>query len=122
MAQIIRFFPKQGVGPLTTAVTMYGNSYEIPGIAQIVAELRAYSFSGAGSVSAFIQDCMDPAQAPDTVWRDLASATLTGGVGSLSVSAYINASNLQRYCRGKFIVTNVTGAMLAFEGVGRETT
>jgi len=114
--QIIRFFPRQAVAG--GSATLYSEIYEVPDAAQVITELRLYSYSGTGAVSATIQDSMSPTFAPDTAWRDVASNGLSAVTGLV-----LSGSGLQRFVRAKLTVAStITGAIVAVEGVTKDPT
>jgi hypothetical protein len=116
MPQVMQFFQRQAVNGGPT--TLHSEVYEVSDYSQIVTELRIYFFSGAGTISAVLQDCMDPTFAPDTMWRDVTSQAL-----AITGSVTFSGSGLLRFARMNLTVpTGVTGAILSVEGEGREKT
>jgi len=115
MPQIIEFFPRQAVPP-ATGVTIYSEIYEVSDYAQIVARLRLDSFSGTGSISAILQDTMEPGLAPDSLWRSVASQSLGSAAG-----AVFSAGGLLRFVRMKLDASALTGAaMVTVDAVAKE--
>jgi hypothetical protein len=119
MAKILSFFPRQAVaGP---GANLASEVFDVSDIAQIVAEFRAHSWVGSTSgVSAWLEDTPGPSLSPAS-WRTV----YTGGI-SAAVSTGIAVSNLQRFLRARLVTPTIgipfSGAIVSFEGVGRETT
>lgn len=107
MPQMIHFFPRQAFPRGVTDI--YSEIYDVSDYAQVVAELKLYAYSGTGSVSAVLQDCMDSTFAPDSLWRDVASQSLA----ATGVGATFSASALLRFARVKFSMATFTGAVVA---------
>lgn len=120
MPQVIQFFTRQAISSAAAGVELHSEVYDVSNYSQIVAQLRIYSYQGSNPISAALQDCMDPAFAPDalgqTVWRNVASTSLAA-TGSASFSG----SGLLRFARMVLTYSNtITAAILAVEGVAHE--
>lgn len=118
MPQIISFIPREAV--TGGDATLYSEVYEVSSYAQIVAEIRVHTFAGAGTISAILQDTMEPCLAPDSLWRDAATQTATWPTGNVNV---FSGSGLLRFARMKLVIpATLTGAIISVEGEGKEHT
>lgn len=115
MAQIIQFFEKL---KFDGNVTVNSEIFEVTDYIQLVSQLNVSTVTGTNpSISAVLQDTMDPCFAPDAVWRDAASQSL-----AVAGTGIFTASNLLRFARVR-VTSQGTGVsfIVSVTSVARET-
>jgi hypothetical protein len=111
MAKILSFFPRQAV---LGGTSITSEVFDVSDIAQLIVDLRVYSFGGGYGVSAFLYD--SPSPNPDN-WRTKDQI----GVGGVGLST-ITTSQLYRFVRARLGFTGNSGSIVSVEGIGREST
>lgn len=117
MAQVIRFFPRQALAGGAVAAGLNSDVFEVPEAAQVLAEFRCYAMAGQTAsigVSGVIQACMNSQL---DSWTNIASAMVTGVTGIM-----MSANPLCRFIRGVLIPGNLSGAIVSFEGLAKNST
>jgi hypothetical protein len=116
MSQAIDFFPRQNLcGNSGTSADFYSEIFDATEFGTLDVELRAYALSGAGSVTALYQECIDPCL-NDGSWSSPYSALTVSSSGSASQATYSNPLGFVRY---KVTVPAGIQATIAVRGVAR---
>jgi hypothetical protein len=111
MARIITFLPKQTI--TGNDIEIYSEVFDVTEYPRISANFKVDSFWGVGSISAILQDTMEPSLEPAEFWRDVVSA----GKNSAPSEAVLTGGGLLRFIRLKLTAgPGISGAVVSVEG------
>jgi hypothetical protein len=116
MSEVLEFFPTQDVtGNSGASATYYSPIFDVTEFASIEVELRAYVFSGTGTVDAKGGECIDPCL-NDGSFSESFAGLLVSASGTADQETY---DNPLRFLRIRLVVSAGIQATIAVRGVAR---